>query len=114
MRLLLASSARDAAEAVEHFVYHVAQAIGALAMSLEGLDALVFTAGIGAHAAPVRSAICRRCAWLGLTLHEAANGRHGPRISIPSSPVSAWVIPTDEGAIIARQTAAVLGMAVTG
>lgn len=108
MRVLLASTDPHAAEAVEHFVYHAAQAIGALAMSLAGLDALVFTAGIGEHAAPVREAICRRCAWLGLELDAAANAAHGPRISTDHSRVSAWVIPTDEEALIARQTLGVL------
>lgn len=108
MRVLLASNDPRAAEAVEHFVYRVAQAIGALAMSLEGLDALVFTAGIGEHAAPVREAICRRCAWLGLELDAAANAAHGPRISAEHSRVAAWVIPTDEEALIARQTLDVL------
>lgn len=108
MRALLTSADPHAAEAVEHFVYRVAQAIGALAMSLEGLDALVFTAGIGEHAAPVRAAICRRCAWLGLELDAAANAAHGPCLSLPGSRVSAWVIPTDEEALIARQTLGVL------
>lgn len=108
MRVLLASNDPQAAEAVEHFVYRIAQAIGALAMSLEGLDALVFTAGIGEHAVPVREAICRRCAWLGLELDAAANAVHGPRISAEHSRVSAWVIPTDEEALIARQTLSVL------
>ncbi|MDP2253541.1 MAG: hypothetical protein Q8J60_05105, partial [Thiobacillus sp.] len=58
--------------------------------------------GIGEHAAPVRAAICRRLAWLGLTLDEAANRRHGPCISAPHSSVSAWIIPTDEEQVIAR------------
>lgn len=108
VRALLASPDPRAAEAIEHFVYRVAQGIGALAMSLGGLDALVFTAGIGEHAAPVREAICRRCAWLGLKLDAAANAVHGPRISTPGSRVSAWVIPTDEEGLIARQTLDVL------
>jgi acetate kinase len=109
MRTLLASGDPRATEAVAHFVYHVAQAIGALAMSLGGLDALVFTAGIGEHAAPVRADICQRCAWLGLDLDETANAAHGLRISTPQSAVSAWVIPTDEEAMIARHTLAVIG-----
>lgn len=109
MRALLASTDARAKEAVAHFVYRVAQAIGALAMSLGGLDALVFTAGIGENAAPVRAEICRRCAWLGLDLDEAANAIHGPRISTLCSAVLAWVIPTDEEVLIARQTLEVLG-----
>ncbi len=114
MRTLLASTDPHAAEAVAHFAYRVAQAIGALAMALGGLDALVFTAGIGEHAAPVRADVCRRCAWLGVDLDEAANTENGPRISLPGSRVSAWVIPTDEEALIARQTLAVLGAASGG
>ncbi len=114
MRTLLESQDPRAAEAVAHFVYRVAQAVGALAMSLGGLDALVFTAGIGEHAAPVRAAICQRCAWLGLDLDDRANAAHGPRISTPRSAVSAWVIPTDEEALIARQTLELLGAAGGG
>lgn len=103
MRQLLASDRPEAGLAVEHFVYRVAQGIGALSMSLGGLDALVFTAGIGEHAAPVRARICARCAWLGLEFDEAANAAHGPRISAAQGRVSAWVIPTDEEQVIARQ-----------
>ncbi|MGQ9862409.1 MAG: acetate/propionate family kinase [Thiobacillaceae bacterium] len=114
MRTLLASTDPRAGQAVAHFVYHVAQGIGALAMSLGGLDALVFTAGIGAHAAPVRADVCRSCAWLGLELDAAANSAHGPRISTPQSVVSAWVIPTDEEVLIARRTLEVLGAAGCG
>ena len=103
MRQLLASDRPEARLAVEHFVYHVAQGIGALSMALGGLDALVFTAGIGEHAAPVRAQICARAAWLGLELDAEANAAHGPCISAAHSRLSAWVIPTDEERIIARQ-----------
>jgi acetate kinase len=102
VRELLASADPHAAEALELFTYRVAMGIGGLATALGGLDALVFTAGIGEHAAPVRAAICRRLAWLGLELDEAANTVHGARITLPASRVSAWVIPTDEEAVIAR------------
>lgn len=103
MRQLLASERAEAHLAVEHFIYRTAQGIGALSMSLGGLDALVFTAGIGEHAAAVRSQICKRCAWLGLELDAEANAAHGPRVSAAHSLVSAWVIPTDEELVIARQ-----------
>ncbi|MFP5408016.1 MAG: acetate/propionate family kinase [Gammaproteobacteria bacterium] len=102
VRTLLASNDPHAADALELFAYRTAQAIASHAVSLEGLDALVFTAGIGEHAAPVRAAICRHLAWLGLALDETANARHGPRISQGDSRISAWVIPTDEEKVIAQ------------
>jgi acetate kinase len=102
VRVLLASGHPHAVEALELFAYRVSQAIASHAVALEGIDALVFTAGIGEHAAAVRTAICRHLAWLGLMLDEAANGRHGPCISQPRSRVAAWVIPTNEESVIAR------------
>jgi acetate kinase len=108
VRELLQSSSPEAAEAMEFFVYRVGRELGSLAAALQGLDALVFTGGIGEHAASVRAAVCREAGWLGITLDEAANLNHGPRISTPQSLVSAWVIPTDEEFIIARHTLEVL------
>jgi len=102
VRTLLESDHPHAAEAIDLLAYRTAQAIAAHAVALEGIDALVFTAGIGEHAAPVRAAICRHLAWLGLTLDEDANARHGPRISQADSRISAWVIPTNEEKVIAR------------
>ncbi len=102
VRDLLASPHPDAVAALDLFAYRISQAIAAHAVALDGLDAVVFTAGIGEHAAPVRAAVCRRLAWLGLALDTAANDRHGPRISLSDSPVSAWVIPTNEELVIAR------------
>ena len=102
VRTLLESDDPNAAEALELFVYRTSQAIASHAAAIDGIDAVVFTAGIGEHAAPVRAAICRRLAWLGLALDEEANDRHGPCISHPHSRVSAWIIPTDEERIIAR------------
>ena len=75
---------------------------------LSHAGALVFTAGIGEHAAPVRERICRDAAWLGVELDAAANGTHGPRISSAGSRVSVWVIPTDEELMIARHSLDVL------
>ena len=102
VRDLLASREPRARLALDYFAYRVAREVGALAVSLGGLDALVFTAGIGEHAAPIRAAVCEHLAWLGLALAATANERHGPRISIPGCVVSAWVIPTDEARMIAR------------
>ena len=69
-----------------------------------GLDAIVFTAGIGEHAAPIREKVCRQAAWLGVELDPETNVRHGPRISTDSSRAAAWVIPTNEELMIARHT----------
>jgi acetate kinase len=70
----------------------------------------VFTAGIGERSAPIRRRVCRASAWLGVELDEPANEQHGPRITTRESRVSAWVIPTDEELMIARQTARLLGL----
>ncbi len=108
MRDLLSRSSAAAAEAVELFVYRVNRELGSLAAALHGLDALVFTGGIGENAAPIRARVCRDASWLGLELDEEANARGGPCISGPSSRVSAWVIPTNEEAMIALHTRRVL------
>lgn len=105
MHELLESSAPEAREAIELFVYRIVREIGSLAAALGGLDHLVFTAGIGEHAAPVRDAVCRGCAWLGLELDATANQRHAQRISTAESRVGAWVIPTDEERMIAQYCA---------
>jgi acetate kinase len=108
MRVLLASDAPDAKAAVAQYVYRIARHVGSLAAALRGLDALVFTAGIGENAAAVRGEVCRACAWLGVELDAAANAAHGPRISAAGSRVAAWVVPTDEERVIAGHTAAML------
>jgi acetate kinase len=110
MRELLESAAPAAAEAIELFAYRVARELGSLAAALEGLDALVFTGGIGEHAAPIRARVCRQAAWLGVRLDEAANARGGPCITRPDGAVPAWVVPTDEERVIAAHTARVLGL----
>jgi acetate kinase len=104
MRELLASDSPHAAEAIDVFVYRIRRQLGALVAALGGLDALVFTGGIGEHAAPIRARICQDARWLGVRLDEEANVRHGPRISTDDSIVSAWVVPTDEDVMIARHT----------
>jgi acetate kinase len=107
MRVLLASDEPAARFAVELFTYRIVRELGSLAAALDGLDALVFTAGIGEHAALLRDRVCRQAAWLGIELDPAANQADGPRISTDTSRVSAWVIPTEEELMIARQTLAV-------
>ena len=110
MRDLLTSAEPAARLAVDYFVYQAAKQIGALAAALGGIDGLVFTAGIGENSADIRQRICRASAWLGIELDEAANGKRGPRISLSSSKVSAWVIPTDEELMIAQHTGRLLGI----
>lgn len=108
MRDLLASEDPNAKEAVALFVYHIAKQLGSLAAALQGLDALVFTAGVGEHAPVIRERVCHQSAWLGIHLDPSANERHSPRISTEDSRVSAWVIPTDEERMIAIHTAALI------
>jgi len=104
MRTLLASNEPRARLAIDLFVYRIRRELGSLAAALGGLDALVFTAGIGEHAAAIRERVCRDAAWLGVELDRAANGSGGPCISTTTSRVGAWVIPTNEELMIARHT----------
>jgi acetate kinase len=108
MRVLLDSADPHAREAVDLFCYRIGRELGSAAAALGGLDAVVFTAGIGEHAVAVREAVCRQAAWLGLELDPAANAAGGPRISTAGSRVSAWVIPTNEELVIARHTCALV------
>jgi acetate kinase len=108
MRVLLQSDDPRAAEAVDLFVYRIGRELGSLAAALCGLDALVFTAGIGENAAAIRARVCQAASWLGVELDEERNEAGGPLISRPGSAVSAWVIPTNEGLMIARHTRRVL------
>ena len=107
-RELLASDNPRARFAVDVFCNRVARHIASLAAALGGLDGVVFTAGVGENAAPIRSAICRACAWLGLELDEGANKEHSKRISTPNSRVGAYVIKTDENLMIARHARALV------
>jgi acetate kinase len=109
MRTLLASEEPRAKLAVDLFVYRIGRELGSLAAALGGLDALVFTAGIGEKAGPIRERACAAGKWLGVDLDAMANTRHGPLISTAQSKVAAWVIPTNEELMIARHTFAVLG-----
>ncbi len=111
MRLLLASDAPGARRAVDLFCYSIVKELGALAAVMGGLDALVFTAGIGEHAAAVREIVCRHAEWLGIRLDAAANHADGPCITTADSPTSAWVIPTNEEKMIAIHTRDLLASA---
>jgi len=108
MRTLEASADPAAKAAIDLFVYRIGRELGSLAAALGGLDAIVFTAGIGENDRALRERIGRDASWLGVELDAAANDRNGPRISAPTSRVSAWVIPTNEELMIARHTRRVL------
>jgi acetate kinase len=108
MRTLLASDAPGAKLAIDLFLYRIRRELGSLAAALGGLDAIVFTAGIGEKAVPIRERVLRDAAWLGVQLDAQANAKDGPRISADGSRVSAWVIPTNEELMIARHTREVL------
>ena len=110
MRDLLASKDAEARLAVDYFIYRAVKEIGALAASAGGIDALVFTAGIGEKSAEIRRRICESVTWLGVALDEPANTRHESRITLENSAVSAWVVPTDEELMIARHTWHLLGL----
>jgi acetate kinase len=110
MRDLLASDAGSARLAIDYFVYRAAKEIGALTAVLGGLDALIFTAGIGEKSPEIRRRICEASAWVGIELDATANEAGGPCISKPGSRVSAWTIPTNEELMIARHTSALLGL----
>lgn len=108
MHVLQESEDPAAIAAVAYFVHAMTKYSGAYAAVLGGLDAFVFTAGIGEHSVQVRAALCRRLTSLGVTLDDAANASGGPRISTPDSRVSVWVIPTNEELMIAQHTLALV------
>ncbi len=110
MRLLKDSKAPSAAEAIDYFVYQIVKFAGAYTAVLGGLDAFVFTAGIGENDLPLRAAVVEKLAWWGAKLDVDANNRNGPRISTEDSKVSVWVIPTNEELMIAQHTASLAGL----
>src|SRR5215203_2187134 len=95
---------RRAAEAVALFCYQAKKFLGALAAALGGLDALVFTGGIGEHSATVRKRICEGLGFLGIRLDPDRNAAHAPVISSDDAPVTVRVVPTDEDLMVARHT----------
>lgn len=111
MRLLEASDAPKAKDAIAYFVHHVRMGIGALAATLCGLDALVFTAGVGEHSPRVRREVCSPMSWLSLALDDSANAANALRIDDRKAKTPIFVIATDEEAMIARHTIAVAGIA---
>jgi acetate kinase len=112
MRTLLESPRPRAQFAVDLFVYRIGRELGSLAAALGGLDALVFTGGIGENAAVIRERVCRDASWLGVELDITANDAGGPRISTESSAVSVWTIPTNEELMIAQHTRRLIGTEV--
>jgi acetate kinase len=108
MRTLLASDDASAKQAVALFVYRLSRELGSMAAAHGGIDALVFTAGIGEHAPEIRRRVCEDAAWLGIDLDQAANAGGAGRITREGSRASVWVIPTDEDLMIARYVWGVL------
>jgi acetate kinase len=108
LRDLHASDDPRAAEAIDYFVYRIGQTLGSLCASIGGLNALVFTAGVGENDAEIRARVCADAAWLGIVIDPAANRAGATRISPEGVAPSVWVIPTDEERMIARHTLRVL------
>ena len=108
MRTLLASDDARAKLAIDLYAYRIRRELGSLAAAMGGLDAIVFTAGVGENAAAIRARVCGDAGWLGVELDAEANAARGPRLSTTASKVSAWVIPTNEELMIARHTRRVL------
>lgn len=104
MRTLLASNDPGAKRAVDLFVWQVCRQLGAMMAVLEGIDGLVFTAGIGEHASQIRTRVCARLKWLSIELDESANQANATRISTADSHTPVLVLPTDEEIVIARHT----------
>jgi acetate kinase len=108
MRELETSADPRAAFAIDYFVYRIGLNAGMLAAALEGLDAFVFTAGIGENSVSIRARIVERLAWLGIALDPVENARHSTRISRPDSRIPVYVVPTDEELMIAQHTLTLL------
>jgi acetate kinase len=105
MRELLASDRAEAKQAVDLFCYRIGRELGSLAAALAGVDTLIFTGGIGEHAALVRAEVCTAARWLGIELDAAANSADALRISAAASGIEVLVVPTNEEWMIARHTA---------
>ncbi|MEZ2132812.1 MULTISPECIES: acetate/propionate family kinase [unclassified Sinorhizobium] len=107
-RDLLKDARPEAREAIDLFTLRIAGEIARLAATLGGLDAVVFTAGIGEHQPEIRAAVCHRLEWLGLTIDAAANAANAATISTSVSRIAAFVIPTDEEQVIADEAKSIL------
>jgi len=114
MRTLRESKEPASATAIQLFVYRIAREIGSMAAAAGGVDAIVFTGGIGQNDARTRAEIGKSCEWLGLAIDEQLNGSGATRVEAPSSKVAAFVIPTDEEQMIARHTASLLALDAQG
>jgi acetate kinase len=110
MRTLLSSDKPEAQEAVDLFCYRIARELGSLAAAAGGLDAVVFTGGIGEHAAEVRRRVCIQSEWLGIRLNPEANARHDLHISAGNSSVDVLVIPTNEEWMMAHHAQTLLSL----
>ena len=110
MRTLLSSDKPEAQEAVDLFCYRIARELGSLAAAARGLDAVVFTGGIGEHAAEVRRRVCIQSEWLGIRLNPEANARHDLHISAGNSSVDVLVIPTNEEWMMAHHAQTLLSL----
>jgi acetate kinase len=108
MRELEASPERGAQRAIEYFVFRVRRELGGLAAVLKGLNAVVFCGGIGEHAWRIRESVLEDMEWIGIELDRFANRDNAEVISSERSRVRVFVIPTNEEAMIARHTIAVL------
>jgi acetate kinase len=104
LRALHQSDDPRAAEAIDYFVYRIGQTLGSLCASIGGLDALVFTAGVGENDADIRERVCADAAWLGVEIDAEANATRQQRISPDGQTPQVWVLPTDEERMIARHT----------
>ncbi|MDA9422216.1 MULTISPECIES: acetate/propionate family kinase [Bradyrhizobium] len=108
MRELEKSEDPKAKLAIDYFVYRIGLSAGMLAAALQGLDAFVFTAGIGENSATVRARVAGQLGWLGVTLDQTENSRHSRLISRPESLIPVYVVPTDEELMIAQHTLSLL------
>jgi acetate kinase len=113
MRTLLASSEPRARLAIDLYCYRIRREIGSLAAALGGVDALVFTGGIGENSAPIRARVLDDAAWLGVERDAAANEAGGPLLTTSASDVAAYAIPTNEELMIATHARNVIGPRMT-
>ncbi|WP_281981803.1 acetate/propionate family kinase [Azonexus hydrophilus] len=110
MRTLLSSDKPEAREAVDLFCYRIVRELGSLVAAAGGIDALVFTGGIGEHAAEVRRRVCLQAEWLGIRVNPEANARHDLVISAGNSSVDVLVIPTNEEWMMAHHAQTLLAL----
>ena len=111
MRALEASDAPEAAQAIDYFVFRLQREIGGLAASIGGIDALVFSGGIGENSALIRARVCERMGWMGIEIDHARNASNARVVSSELARTTVMVIPTDEEAVIARAARAAAGTA---